>query len=385
MSTRYKLRIAFATLPLLSVFALVSQQAHSQQANAQQANREAYRAAYRTWREAEPTLEFDAASPAEGFPGRANHAAAESAKFGAARSAFLRDLADDQGQNALWLRNAMPLALPDFAPAADLQRLVGAETANVNTTIATFSGDADRGIQQLRQALEKERAALAALDAAIADRQKAVDNAARAEEAFEPARAKALTEYEAMTSTLLTPSAALVDQEVAAWAKYYPSLASPRPAPAVVSSVSASGPASAPAAPAGTVAPATTPRPGMPPLPLTRYTGVWVYPTTSGRFFGAEPEFVDFTVHEENGHITGEFYARFKLPPGSTGDPVLRFDLSGDLSEKRVQSFAIQTSEGAKGTVELIPGNAFNLLEINFQTDPSPKKVRAADLVLVKK
>ncbi|HEY4360622.1 MAG TPA: hypothetical protein VGN17_06620 [Bryobacteraceae bacterium] len=371
-------RIARAVLPLLSAFALVSPQAPAQQANAQQANRDAYRSAYKTWREAEPNLESDASAPAEALTGRATHAATEAVNFGAARAAFLRQLADDQGQNALWLQNAMSLPLPDFAPAVELQRLVGAETSNVNSTIATFSGDADRGIQQLRQALEKERAALAALDSAIADRQKAVDKAGRTEESFEPARAKAFAEYDAVTSKLLTPSAALADQENAAWAKYYPSLAAPTPAPVAVSSLTpsaVSAPATAP----------TAPRPGMPPLPLTRYTGVWVYPTTGGRFFGAEPEFVDFSIHEEDGRVTGELYARFKLPAGSTGDPVLRFDVSGELSEKRVQSFAIQTAEGAKGSIELIPGNAFNLLEINFQTEPSPKKVRAADLVLVKK
>ena len=371
MRSRHTIRIVFAALPLLAMFTLF----------AQQANREPYRTAYRNWRLAEPDLERDAATPNEALAGRTTHAASEAAGFGAARAAFLRQFADDESQNALWLKNVQSLSLPDFAPVSDLQRLVAAGTANVNTTIATFSVDTDRGIQQLRQALEHERTALAALDASILERQKAVEKAAQAEIVFEPARAKALSEYSGMTEMLLTPSAALVDQETAAWAKYYSSLASPRQTPATVSSISPAGASSTPSA---AIIP-SAPRPGMPPLPLTRYTGVWVYPTVNGRFFGAEPDFVDFTVHEDSGHVTGEFYARFKLPPGSTGDPVLRFDLSGNLSEKRVQSFAIQTTEGVKGTIELIPGNALNLLEINFQTEPSPGKVRAADLVLVKK
>jgi hypothetical protein len=47
--------------------------------------------------------------------------------------------------------------------------------------------------------------------------------------------------------------------------------------------------------------------------------------------------------------------------------------------------FNLVTSDGAKGTIELIPGSAFNLLEVNFQTEPKPGKVRQADVVLVKK
>jgi hypothetical protein len=43
------------------------------------------------------------------------------------------------------------------------------------------------------------------------------------------------------------------------------------------------------------------------------------------------------------------------------------------------------TSDGANGTIELIPGSAFNLLEVNFTTDPRPGKVRQGNVVLVKK
>ncbi len=376
MTARRTLRICGGAFLLLGAFGLV----------AQQTGRDPYRNAYRTWREAEPDLERDASAPNDKLAGRASRAAAAAASFGAARAAFLRQLAEDQSQNVLWLQNSTPGVLADFAPAKDLQRLVSAETANVNTTITTFSGDQDRGIQLLRQALEREREALAALDAGIADRQKAQDRVAQASDAVELVRPKALTEYQDVTGMLLAPSAAVVDQETAAWAKYYPSLTAAGPASGAAPAVSGAAPAVSGAARTPAVSAPSTPRSGsLPPLPLTRYTGVWVYPTANGRFFGAEPEFVDFTVHEENGHVTGAFYARFKLPSGGTGDPVLRFDLSGDFQPTPRQSFALQTGDGAKGTIELIPGNAFNLLEINFQTDPTPGKVRSADLVLVKK
>jgi hypothetical protein len=63
----------------------------------------------------------------------------------------------------------------------------------------------------------------------------------------------------------------------------------------------------------------------------------------------------------------------------------LRFDFTGEFQPSRRQVFNLVTAEGAKGTIELIPGPAFNLLEVNFQTEPKPGKVRDADVVLVKK
>jgi hypothetical protein len=43
------------------------------------------------------------------------------------------------------------------------------------------------------------------------------------------------------------------------------------------------------------------------------------------------------------------------------------------------------TGDGTPGTIELIPGPAFNLLEVNFQTDPQPNKIRLGNFILVKK
>jgi hypothetical protein len=98
-----------------------------------------------------------------------------------------------------------------------------------------------------------------------------------------------------------------------------------------------------------------------------------------------QPEFLDLVVHEISGKCTGTLFARFKLPAGSTNDPVLKFDFSGDFASTRRQTFPLVTSDGANGTIELIPGSAFNLLEVNFTTDPRPGKVRQGNVVLVKK
>jgi hypothetical protein len=89
-------------------------------------------------------------------------------------------------------------------------------------------------------------------------------------------------------------------------------------------------------------------------------------------------------VHEENGHAMGTVYARFKLPKGSTGDPVLRFNFSGDFRATRNQTFALETSEGAKGTIDLIPAGPFNVLEVNFETEVKPGKIHQGDMLLVK-
>ena len=117
-------------------------------------------------------------------------------------------------------------------------------------------------------------------------------------------------------------------------------------------------------------------------MPLARYTGAWTFPPVNGLFHGPQPEFVDLVVHEQNGRADGTLFGRFKV---SSGDPVLRFDFSGDFRSTRNQVFNVETSDGIKGTIELIPGPAFNLLEINFQIEPKPGKVQQGNMLLVKK
>ena len=73
------------------------------------------------------------------------------------------------------------------------------------------------------------------------------------------------------------------------------------------------------------------------------------------------------------------------LPAGVDGDPLVRFSFEGPLENSRAQKFVVTTSYGARGLIELIPGPAFNLLEVNFSTYDKPGMVRAGNFLLVKR
>jgi hypothetical protein len=352
-----------------------------------QSSREEYRAAYRAWRDAEPNLELDAVAGGNGLAPRASRAAAEEAKYSAAYSAFLRQLAGEYGPSALSLQTALPAMPPSPAPAAPLLRFVAAGTTSVNANISAFANDTDPAIRPLQQALERERSALSALSSAIVDRQKTEERATLAMNLMEQRRTNAIEQYQAVV-TAITASADAVDREAAAWPAYYQKLAEAArtplapAAPVLSSTLNTANPAN-PAPPAA--APAAPPAAPITPLPLARYTGAWTYSTVEGMFHGAEPEFAELVVHEQNGRATGTFYARFKLPSGSTGDPQVRFEFSGSFRATRNQTFPLETSDGSKGTIDLIPGNAFNLLEVNFEMPIKPGRIHLGDLLLVKK
>jgi hypothetical protein len=335
-----------------------------------QTRRSAYQQAFQTWQQTGSNLENDAASAGTGLAPRANRAAAAAAEYGSTRIGFLRAASGDLNQRALAVKAASARPFPDLAPAGDLTQIVSSENKFVTTTIATFATDPDRGIQQLRLALERERAALTALSGAISDRQKAEAKTAQASAALDSARAKAGDEYGKL-SFGLAQSAAQVEKESSAWASYYQKLAA-------ASVGSAPGPVSSAVAP-------VTPGTATPPVSLARYVGGWMFPSTNGQSHGALPQSVDLTVHEEKGHVTGTLIARFKLPAGSAGDPALRFDFDGQWQATATQTFPLITSDGTKGTIDLIPGPAFNLLEVNFQTEPKPGKIRLGNFILLKK
>jgi hypothetical protein len=116
----------------------------------------------------------------------------------------------------------------------------------------------------------------------------------------------------------------------------------------------------------------------------TRFAGPWTYPT-NGYYHGAVPQIVEMYVREENGHLIGSVNARFKRLSQNGGEQSLRFVFEGDLRDGRNQLFNLQTSEGAKGTIELIPGNAPNLLEMTFQTQPQDGEAQVGNMILVKR
>jgi hypothetical protein len=320
-----------------------------------QSPRDSYRSAYAVWRQADPNLERDAASPQTGFAERVKKVAEAAAVYGRERVSFLKATArPDLGALAEPFNPEIDLS------NGDLRAFATAETKTVETSIKRFENDRDPGIVQWRQALERERAALANLNAAIVERQAATAKAATPMASAEASRMEAVAAYAQFDAALLQ-AADIQGQEATAWAQYYRILSAAGSPPVPVS----------------------RPPEVVPPLPLVRYTGTWSFPISGGVFAGAKPEFIDLAVHEEGGQWKGSFYGRFTVAPGV--DPVLRFDFSGAVSSNRTQSLKLQTAEGAKGTLELIPGAAFNLLEVNFHTDPIPGKLQQGNMVLLKK
>jgi hypothetical protein len=347
-----------------------------------QEGRQSYQEAFRSWRQADPGLERDAATAGAALGVRAGKVAEETAKYTAARKAFL-DL--QQGTMDASARSLEAVVAPAEATEStrNSQLNVATATSATASSIEAIGSDPDRGLQQLRQSIEKERAALTILSTAIQDRQTAMATATKTTETAEQARTKVADHYQSLAMALQQASQE-TSRQGSAWAEYYRTLPDGargvQPGGAapvtggVVTSVRPVSPA--PAAPSGRSITA---------VPLSRYVGAWTYPVRNTLYYGAEPEFVDLVLHEENGRAAGTLYARFKLPSGSAGDPTLRFDFAGSFQNGRSQSFSLETSDGAKGTIELIPGPAFNLLEVNFSTDLRPGKVRQANFLLVKR
>jgi hypothetical protein len=124
----------------------------------------------------------------------------------------------------------------------------------------------------------------------------------------------------------------------------------------------------------------TAPSPRPAPFPLV---GGWSYPS-NGRFYGAEPEFVELAIREDNGHLMGALSVRFK-PASGTESGLLQFGFSGDVRSASMQTFSVQIKNGDRGTIELIPGSAPNMLEVNFHVPRSDGKTQSGNMILVKK
>jgi hypothetical protein len=376
--------VALAALAALMVFAQ----------SAREASRDAYRAAYQAWHEVDPNLEHDAATASEPIGAQADRVAAEAAHYYAERRAFLDRFSHETAQK---------LGAGNF---------VATQSAMVRKGIDNFAGDPDKGIQQVRMMLTRENIALIALGASQVERDKATAEADAALAAVEQAWHKASDLDREAAAGFAKPLASL-DQEAPAWVGYYRTFSDAARAATsdtgrVISDLSSgvtSGttlPATADASQrAGSDAsrvatpdtdPATPSRPAEPsvrpaitPVPLIRYTGDWQYPLADGFYHGPQPEFIDLEVREEDGHCTGQMVARFKLPAGNNDDPILRFEFKGDFQNTRGQRFTLVTGDGAQGTIDLIPGPAFNLLEINVQIAARPGKIHQANMLLVKK
>ena len=361
-----------------------------------QQGRDGYRDAFQAWRATDAALEREAATADATLGARADKVAAAAASYLGAKKTY----ADTR---AAAVANAAPsieaVTLRQNTPAQDknVDVYLSVQNASVTASIGVFGDDPDRGIQQLRQTMERERTALVALEGALRESRAASAAAFDASEKAEQERVK-FTALLTSFAASFQQTAGVIGQQATAWPAYYRALAetasaagpaAPPPATQIGSVRPAIPDASSPAAAAipttvagpSDAAPART----APPVPLSRYTGAWTYTRSGAMFFGAEPDIVDMVVREDKGEISGTLYARFKLPAGARGDPLIRFEFNGALKPSRNQSFALVTSDRAMGTIQLIPGPAFNLLEVNFKADPAAGKIRQANFILLKK
>ncbi len=343
-------------------------------------SREAYQQAYREWRANDPNLERDAAKAGAALTPRADKAAAAASKFISARRAFYDAQRDDLAEK---LKTLQPFELPKENESANTaEAYLSSQEASATNSIEVFGADPDKGIQQLRQAWERERQALMALRSAIKTREAATAGANQANENADRARSVAADRITTISASF-AQSSQEIGQLAEAWPAYYRALAEGARGtgvsdaiPAPVIRPSNSTPSVTPAAPAtsGRVAPS---------IPISRYTGSWTFLPGVSTYHGLAPVAFDVVVREQDGQMIGTVNARFIV--SGKADPNVRFDFSGPMQAARFQSFPVKTAEGAQGKVELIPGNAFNLLEVNYTLEGAPGKVREADAILVKR
>lgn len=346
-----------------------------------QADREPHRAAYRAWRDAAPTLEQDASAPKAEFATQAQAAAQAADRFLSLRAEFLTKARSSAAQQADW--SGKPLLHPEplLEVRPEVQGLLTRAGDFLNTSINNFATVKDPAIQQVRQAMERERAALGSLNQTLAGRTAAVKAVAEQTQDAEVLKASA-------TRSLAAGIAArnsLVEHlgsEAAAWSAYYRDLIEGAAATPRVTSTAPNGnaPAPTPAKPVFVARPSPAGQ-----TPLSRYIGTWAYPARNGIFLGAQPQTVELQVREENGKLLGSLVARFLIINGKPASPELRFEFQGEIQQNRKQVLPITTAEGVTGTLELIPGAAINLLEVNFQTQPNGNKVTTGNFVLVKR
>src|SRR5271154_4647034 len=83
-----------------------------------QVSRDAYRTAYKNWRQADPSLEHDAGAGGPLLAERAERLAEQARNYGVERGAFLQQLADDTQHGLAWLDVPPSQASPDVSKTA---------------------------------------------------------------------------------------------------------------------------------------------------------------------------------------------------------------------------------------------------------------------------
>ena len=338
-----------------------------------QSTRDAYREAYRAWVQADPSLEAEAGTTSlAALKQRAEALSQQAARFSQARSAFFSSLNGASEQNGEWLRNTAKPEEQASNSANDVKAIVLKADQSLTRNIEAFAGDADRGIQQVRQALERERLALRAVETAMDATEKAASAANASHAAIEIVRLKAMDGIREAAQGW-KQAAEAEKAEGAQWAAYYQKLGDSSASPGV-----------APPTNPVDLARSEPPTRQAPPIPMSanKFVGAWVFPIPGGSFHGAQPESVTLVVHEDNGRLSGSLTARFKVPAGGI-DPNVRFEFSGDMRDAPNEVLPLIASDGGTGTIELIPGGAINLLEVYFRIQKSGK-TREGNMLLLK-
>lgn len=326
-----------------------------------QNTRENYRTPYQAWRQAAQTLEQDAAAPPPAFSDQVRSSVEAAQKFFSARAAYLTSAQPNAAEQTAWASQPLATAEALLTTPQALDQLMAVTAAKVSSGIGAFrADDKDEAIRRVLQALERERAALKALTDAMAARKASLPALLDTSDEAEIQRASVFQTLNAANGRR-NQLAEHVKREATDWTAYYRDLqegaggraitGAATPAPAKILRTAANGQ-----------------------IPLSRYTGEWMFPG-KGLFYGPQPESVEMTVQESNGRMSGTLTAKF-LAPGGT----VKFDFQGAVQQAKTQSLPLQTADGATGSVELIPGSAINLIEVNFQAAGS-----AGNFILVKK
>ncbi len=360
---------------LASLFALIAVAALFGQ------SREAYEQAYRDWRAADPNLERDASKAGVSLGPRTEKAAQGAGNFTTARETFFQD-------QMRYLAGALQALPPlELAKESDTDKTIDAylasQQASDTTSIEVFGNNPDQGIQQLRQAMERERQALVALRTTIQSRETATAAFQQANENAERARSAVGDQLKTISDSF-TKSNQDMGHTADAWPAYYRAMASGargsgagETTPPPVLHPPDSAPASAPV-PAVVTSGRTAPA-----VPISRYTGSWTFLPGVSTYHGLAPLSFDAVVREEGGQLIGTVNAQFIVT--GKADPSVRLSFSGPLQTRRMQTFPLKTAEGVPGSLDLIPGNAFNLLEVNYTLEGASAKVHESDVILVKR
>jgi hypothetical protein len=352
-----------------------------------QASRESYRVPYQAWRQAAPALEQDASAPSPTFAEQVKSAAQAGQVFFSAREAYFTTALPGKSEQVKWAGTPLEHGDTALSTPPEIQQLLAVAAAKVATNIGRLADDKDPAIRQVRQAMERERVALRALIETLGARGTSMDELLDLTNAAESQRA-AVSQAQSAAGARRAQLAVHIQSEAKGWAEYYKNLAESAASGRIsgtgaagtsapsTSAIGVGGPN--PPAPAKAAPPSTT---GL--LAMSRYTGEWMF-ASKGLFYGPQPEMVGLAVQENNGRIIGTLDARFAAA-GNAVDPTLKLEFQGAVQQSRNQTFPLRTSDGTVGSIELLPGSAFNLLEVTIRTDPQAGKITSANFVLVKR